>query len=84
MKLTKFDPAEYLADAESQAELLTAALETGDAADVVHALSVIARAQGKAEAVRTAGLGAPDAALTLDTLLRVVAVLGLSLTVQPA
>lgn len=84
MKLTKFDPAEYLADAESQAELLTAALETGDAADVVHALGVIARAQGKAEAVRMAGLGAPDAALTLDTLLRVVAVLGLRLTVQPA
>ena len=41
-----FDPAEYLATAESQAYLLEDALESGDTAYLADALGIIARARG--------------------------------------
>lgn len=84
MKLTKLDLAEHLEGAEDQAELLTAALEAGEAADVIHALGTIARAQEKGEAVRAAGLGSADDPLTLDVFLKVVGMLGLRLTAKSA
>ncbi|TIU35415.1 MAG: putative addiction module antidote protein, partial [Mesorhizobium sp.] len=46
LKTTPFDAAEYFDDAESQAEFLADAFETGDATYIAHALGVIARARG--------------------------------------
>ena len=47
-KTTEFDPAQHLKSSESQAELLTDALETGDAGYIANALGVIAREIGRA------------------------------------
>jgi probable addiction module antidote protein len=84
-----FDAAKYLATAQSQAELIADALESGDAAYIAAALGVIARARGMAEVAREAGVtraslykalsenGDPQ----LTTLLGVMKALGLKLTV---
>jgi probable addiction module antidote protein len=45
-ELFPFDPAEFLNDDESQAEYLSIAFESGDPAQISHALAVIARARG--------------------------------------
>jgi probable addiction module antidote protein len=42
---TKFDAADYLDTAERQAEYISAALETGDAAFVRDAVRIVARAR---------------------------------------
>lgn len=44
VKTTRFDVAEYLDTPERQAEYVSAALETGDAAFVRDAVGVVARA----------------------------------------
>ena len=49
INLTPFDPAEYLTDAESRAEYLTAAFETNDQVFIRRALGVVARAYGMSE-----------------------------------
>lgn len=46
IKTIPFDPAQYLTSPEAQAELLSDALETGDAGYIANALGVIARARG--------------------------------------
>lgn len=51
-----YDPAAFLDRKEAQAELLTEALESGDAAYVAHVLGVIARAQGMSKIARDAGV----------------------------
>lgn len=51
-----YDPASDLGRAEAQAELLTDALESGDACYVAHVLGVIARAQGMTQVARDAGV----------------------------
>jgi len=51
-----FDPAEYLDDEYSQAELLADAFETGDTAYIANALGVIARARGMTAVAREAGI----------------------------
>ena len=51
-----YDPADYLGSAEAQAELLTDALESGDAGYVAHVLGTIARAQGMSKVARNAGV----------------------------
>ena len=53
-KTIPFDAARYLSSPESQAELLSDALETGDAGYIANALGVIARARGMTE-IDTAG-----------------------------
>ena len=40
-----FDAAKYITDAESQAELISDALASGDRAYVAHALGIVARAR---------------------------------------
>jgi probable addiction module antidote protein len=87
-----FDAAHYLTDAKAQAELLTDALETGDAGYIANALGTIARARGMAQVARDAGVtraslykalsteGDPQ----LTTLLGVIKALGIKLTAQPA
>jgi probable addiction module antidote protein len=86
-----FDAAPYLADPKAQAELLTDALETGDASYIANALGTIARARGMAKVARDAGVtraslykalsseGDPQ----LTTLLGVIKALGIKLTAQP-
>jgi probable addiction module antidote protein len=56
LKLSLFDAAEYLDDADSQNEFIVAAFETGDPAYIAHALGVIARAQGMTKVARDAGI----------------------------
>jgi probable addiction module antidote protein len=51
-----FDAAEHLADPVDQAELLTDALATGNAAYIANALGTIARARGMSAVARGAGV----------------------------
>jgi probable addiction module antidote protein len=86
-----FDAADYLTNAKAQAELLTDALETGDAGYIANALWTIVRTRGMAQVARDAGVtraslykalsteGDPQ----LTTLLGVVRALGIKLTAQP-
>ncbi|RUX26645.1 putative addiction module antidote protein [Mesorhizobium sp. M2A.F.Ca.ET.042.01.1.1] len=91
LKTTPFDAAEYFDDAESQAELLADAFETGDATYIAHALGVIARARGMTAVAKNAGVTreALYKALSgkgdprLSTLLGVTKALGLQLDVKP-
>lgn len=91
LETSKFDAAEHLRDAESQAFLLSDALETGDAAYIAHALGVVARARGMTSVAKEAGVtrealyralsekGDPK----LSTLLGVTRALGFKLTAVP-
>ena len=91
VKTTRFDSADYLDSPEAIGAYMEDALESNDPAVVAHALGVIARARGMAQVARAAGLsreslykalsaeGNPE----LSTLLRVIAALGLKLTVAP-
>lgn len=92
IKTTVFDAAPYLERAGAQAELLTDALETGDAGYIAAALGVIARARGMANVALEAGItrealykslsnkGDPR----LSTILGVTKALGIKLTMTPA
>lgn len=90
-KTIPFDAARYLGSAEAQADLLTDALESGDAGYIANALGVIARARGMAEVARGAGVTrealyktlSPSGDPKLTTLLGVIRSLGFSLAVQP-
>ena len=90
-KTIPFDAARYLGSAEAQAELLTDALESGDAGYIANALGVIARARGMAEVARGAGVTREALYRTLSstgdpkltTLLGVIRSLGFSLAVRP-
>lgn len=55
-KTIAFDAAEHLRSRRAQVELLTDALETGDAGYIATALGVIARARGMSEVARGAGV----------------------------
>ena len=91
---TRFDPAEHLGTPEEMAAYLEASLEEsgGDAAFVARALGTIARARGMSQVAGDAGLSRESLykALSggrvprLDTVLRVVAALGLRLHAAPA
>jgi probable addiction module antidote protein len=87
-----FDASEYLDDAQSQAELLTDAFESGHAAYIAHALGIVARARGMTSVAKEAGVtrealykalsenGDPK----LTTLLGVLKALGIKLSAEPA
>lgn len=89
---TPFDGAEYLDDDESQAELLSDALATGDLDVITAALGIVARARGMTELAQKTGLtrSALYAALkeggnpTLDTVLKVIKALGVQLKADRA
>lgn len=88
IKTIPFDPAQYLTSPEAQAELLSDALETGDAGYIANALGVIARARGMSGVARDAGVTrealykalSRDGDPRLTTLLGVIRSLGLTLT----
>jgi len=91
IKTRAYDPAEYLRSEEAQAEYLTAALETGDAAFIADAIGVVARAKGMAEVAKQTGLGRESLYKALSaegnpefaTILKVIRALGLKLTAGP-
>lgn len=84
-----FDAARYFDTLESQAELLSDAFESGDAAYIANALGVVARARGMTNIARDAGVTreALYKALSergdprLSTLLGVMRALGVKLSV---
>ena len=86
-----FDPAEYLATAESQAYLLEDALESGDTAYLADALGIIARARGMTDTAAKAGVTrealykalSPTGDPKLSTLLGVLRALGLRMRLEP-
>lgn len=91
LETTRFDAAEHLHDEESQAFLISDALETGDARYIAHALGIVARARGMTHVAKEAGVtrealyralsekGDPK----LSTLLGVARALGFKLTAVP-
>ena len=92
IKTLPFDPARHLTSPEAQAELLSDAMQTGDAGYIANALGVIARARGMTEVARGAGITrealyralSEDGDPRLTTLLGVVRSLGFRLSVQAA
>lgn len=86
-KTKPFDPAKYLDDTESQAELLSDAFESGDATYIAQALGVVARARGMSHVAREAGVTrealykalSDDGDPRLSTLLGVTKALGVKL-----
>lgn len=91
LRTAPFDPADYLETPEAVAAYMSEALESGDAAFVADALGVIARAKGMSELARDTGLGREslykslgrDGNPSLDTVLKVLAALKLSLRATP-
>lgn len=89
-----YDVAEHLRTPKEMAAYLEACLEDahGDAALVAKALGDIARAKGMAQVARDAGLSreslykalSGDRSPSLDTILKVIAALGLNLHARPA
>ncbi len=69
MKTTKFDPAEHLDTEQVQAELISEALETGDAKFIAHAIGTVARARGMTQLSK-------DSGVTRESLYRALSVEG--------
>jgi len=92
VRTTLFDPAAEITDTDSAAILLADALETGDAGYVQHVLGIIARAKGMTDVAATSGLGREslykalkeDASPKFETVLKVIAALGLQLSATKA
>ncbi len=92
LKTTLWDPADDLVSAEAEQEYLQAAFEDGDPALIAAALGDIARARGMTHVAREAGISRetlykalrPEGNPTLDTLARVIRVLGMKLAVRQA
>ncbi len=90
--LADFDPAEHLHNEADIADYINLVIEEGDAAELAHALGVVARARGMSEIARSAGLSREalykalrtGSAPRFDTVSRVCQALGVKLRVQPA
>ena len=87
-----YDSAEYLDSPEALAEYLSDALETNDAAFIAQAIGTAARARGMSEIAREAGVSRENLYRALngetkpefDTIVRVLAALGVQLAAKPA
>ena len=83
-----FDSAKYLTDPSDQAEILSEAFATGDAATIRKAVSIVARARGMSRVAADAGVtreGAykalgPDGDPKLSTVLSILGALGVKLS----
>lgn len=92
LKVSKFDPAEFLQSDGARTEYMRLALESGDKAEIARALGVVARAKGMSAVAKETRLAREGLYKTLsaegnpelDTLLKVFAALNLTLTVKPA
>lgn len=91
MKTSSFDAADYLDTAETRAEYMTAALETGDTEFIRDAVGVVARARGMASIAKDTGLSreslykalGPTGNPEFGTMMRIVRALGLTLSARP-
>ena len=89
--LPEFDMAQQLKSTEDIAAYVTMVIEDGDAAELAHALGVIAKARGMSEIAKSTGITRealykalrPNAKPRFDTINRVVAALGVRLVAQP-
>lgn len=88
-----FDAADYLDTAADQADLLSDAVDSGDPRYIAYALGAVARARGGiGKLARDAGLNrqalhkalSEDGNPTLDTVLKVLKALGLSMRIEEA
>ena len=87
-----FDASDYLDDDELMAEYLAACLEDPNPDVFLSALADVAKAKGMAQIAKAAGLGreslykalAPGAHPRHETIRKVVAALGLKITIAPA
>jgi probable addiction module antidote protein len=92
IKTMPFDAAKYLDDDETQAELLSEALATGDRRTVIHAIATIARARGMTSLASKTGIGRTtlyrmieeDGNPSIDGFLKIVSALNISLQAKPA
>ncbi len=90
-ELPTFDLAEHLQTDEDIAAYLTAVIEEDDAAELAHALGVIARARGMEQIAKSAGIGREslykalraNASPRFETISRVCKALGVRLVAQP-
>ncbi len=91
-KFAPFDAADYLDDAETIAEYLTAALDDPNPDVFLTAVRDVARAWGMSQLARDAGLGreslykalTPGAKPRYDTVLKLLHALGIKLSAVPA
>lgn len=91
VKLSEFDPAEFLTDEKIIAEYLNLELANGDPKYIKIALNNIARARNISELARKAGMPrasiyralSPDSNAEYDTIQRIVNALDMRLVVQP-
>jgi len=91
---TRYDSAEYLETPQDMAAYLEACLEIaeGDAAFIAKALGNIARAKGMTQVAKDAGLSreslykalSGERSPSFDTILKVIAALGLKLHAEPS
>ena len=91
-QLAPFDAADYLDDELTIAEYLTAALEDPNPDIFLTAVRDVARARGKTQLAKDSGLGreslykalTPGAKPRYDTVLKLLAALGVKLSATPA
>ena len=90
-KLIPFDAARYLTDDAAIADYMSIVLESGDSDHLLLALGDVARARGMAQVAQDAGLGreslykalAPGAKPRFETVVRVMAALGVQMHAKP-
>ena len=90
-ELPDFDMAEELKSEEDIATYLTLVLEEQEAAELAHALGVVARARGMSQVAKDSGLSREalykalraESSPRFDTIARVCRALGLKLVAQP-
>lgn len=92
IELTRFDAGTYLTQPEDQAQLLEAAVESGNPHIVARAIGIVARAHGMTELARETGMKrqqlyralGPEGNPTLETMLKVLPALGLRMRIEAA
>ncbi len=91
VKLSIFDPAEYLETDEDIAYFMSEAFKTGDYKHIAHCLGIVARAKGMTSIAKETGLAreqlyksfSEDGNPTLKNTIAVMKALGVSLTATP-
>jgi probable addiction module antidote protein len=92
MKLTRFDPADYLDDEDDMAAYFAECAEGGDPALMAQALGAIARARNLSQLARDTGMSraglsralAPDGDPSFQTIAKIADALGLKISITPA
>ena len=91
-KMSKFDVADYLTDEETIAEYLNSVMQENDQDLLLSAIGDIAKAKGMSLIAEESGLRreslykalAPGAKPRFETIIKVLRVLGVHLTMEPA